>query len=339
MPGLPGTRDDVASLMDGYLRTQLLYVAARLRLADSLANGPRSAADLAAAAGAEPSALHRVLRGLAILGIVDEVEGDFCLADAGRPLQSDAPGSLRGAVLSRGDLYYHAASGLLKAMQSGGSAFRHVYGTDFFDHLAASPEKLAAFQQSMVARSEVEVSELLRAYDFSHYHHVVDVGGGFGVTLSALLAAYPNLGGTLFDRPEVVPAAEARVAGAGLASRCGVVAGDALDAVPSGGDLYLLSRVIHDWTDDDAVRILRSCRTAMSSSSTLVLLEAVIADRASDHPAAVVMDLHMLVLGLGKERTRDEFRELLARAGLTLKRVIPTEGRTRISILEAACAS
>ncbi len=338
MPVPPRTHDDVAGLMDGYLRTQLLYVAARLRLADSLANGPQSAPELAAAVGAEPAALHRILRGLAVVGIVEEAEGGFGLTDAGRSLQSGTAGSLRGAVLSRGDLYYHAASGLLKSVQSGGAAFRHVYGAEFFDHLAASPERLAAFQESMVARSEVEVTELMRTYDFSRFGHVVDVGGGFGVTLSALLAAHPNLRGTLFDRPEVVRTAEERLNAAGLASRCRIVGGDAFDAVPSGGDLYLLSRVIHDWTDEDAVRILRSCHAAMGSTATLVLVEAVIADRASDQPAAVVMDLHMLVLGLGKERTRDEFREVLARAGLELRRVIPTEGRTGISVLEAVCA-
>ncbi len=338
MPVPSGTHDGIAGLMDGYLRTQLLYVAAHLRLADSLTNGPRSAADLAAALGADPSALHRILRGLAIVGIVEEVEGAFRLTDEGRCLQSGTTGSLRGAVLSRGDLYYHAASGLLKSVQSGSSPFRHVYGTDFFDHLAASPERLAAFQESMVARSAVEVTEVLRAYDFSRYHHVIDVGGGFGVTLSALLTAYPNLEGTLFDLPEVVPTATDRLNAAGLASRCHIVGGDAFDAIPSGGDLYLLSRVIHDWTDEDAVRILRTCRTAMSGNGTLILVEAVISDRASDHPAAVVMDLHMLVLGLGKERTRSEFRDLLARAGLELRGVIPTEGRTGISVLEAACA-
>ena len=276
-----------------------------------LANGPQSAPELAAAVGAEPAALHRILRGLAVVGIVEEAEGGFGLTDAGRSLQSGTAGSLRGAVLAGGDLYYHAASGLLKSVQSGGAAFRHVTAPSF-DHLAASPERLAAFQESMVARCEVEVTELMRTYSFSRYGHVVDVGGGFGVTLSALLAAHPNLRGTLFDRPEVVPTAEERLNAAGLASRCRVVEGDAFDAVPSGGDLYLLSRVIHDWTDEDAVRrSLRSCHAAMGSNATLVLVEAVIADRASDQPAAVVMDLHMLVLGLGKERTRDEFREVL----------------------------
>jgi hypothetical protein len=323
--------------MDGYIQTQLLYVAARLGLADLLATGPRSAEDLAAAAGADASVLHRILRGLAINGIVEEGRGVFGLTDAGRCLQSAATDSLRGAVLSRGDLYYRAASGLLESAQKGGGAFRHVYGTGLFDHLSASPARLKAFQESMVARSQAEAAEVVRAYDFSRYRHVVDVGGGFGVTLAALLTSYPNLRGTLFDRPEVVRAAPERLHAADLAGRCKVVAGDAFDAVPPGGDLYLLSRVIHDWNDEDAVRILRSCRTAMDHEGVLVLVEAVIADPVSDRPAAILMDLHMLVLGLGKERSVPEFSSLLAQAGFALHRVVPTQGRTGVNVLEASC--
>jgi SAM-dependent methyltransferase len=189
----------------------------------------------------------------------------------------------------------------------------------------------------MVARSQVEAAEAVSTYDFSRYHHIVDVGGGFGVTLAAILRSNTDLQGTLFDRPEVVRAAPERLLEAGVASRCTVVAGDAFDAVPQGGDLYLLSRVIHDWNDADAERILRSCRTAMKDDGTLALVEAVIADHASDRAAAILMDLHMLVLGLGKERTADEFRELLARAGFALQRVIPTQGRTGVNIIEACC--
>ncbi len=143
-----------------------------------------------------------------------------------------------------------------------------MYGAEFFEHLAASPDRLIAFQQSMVARSQAEAADLLLAHDFGGYQHVIDIGGGFGVTLTAILTAHPALRGTLFDRPEVAEAAQARPSAAGVADRCTVVAGDAFDAVPRGGDLYLLSRVIHDWNE-----------------------------------GAVLMDLHMLVLGLGKERT------------------------------------
>jgi hypothetical protein len=216
----PGGRDLVARLMDGYLGTQLVYVAARLGLADLLAKGPQSAAHLAAAAGADPHTLHRILRALAVYGLLYEVEEMFGLTDAGRYLQSDAGDSLRGAILSRGDLYYQAAAGLLQSVQRGSVAFQDVHGTKFFDHLAASPARLAAFQQSMVARSQLEAADLLHAHDFGAYRHVIDVGGGFGVTLTAILTAYPALRGTLFDRPEVTREAQVRLNAAGIADRC-----------------------------------------------------------------------------------------------------------------------
>lgn len=337
MPVSPSERDVVVRLMDGYIQTQLLYVAARLRLPDLLENGPLSADDLAAAAGADVSVLHRILRGLAINGIVEEHEGVFRLTDAGRYLQSGKKDSLQGAILTRGDLYYRAASGLLEAAQSGGGAFRHVFGTEFFEHLSASPDRLVAFQESMVARSQLEAAEVVAAYDFSRFQHIVDVGGGFGVTLTAILKSYPDLQATLFDRPEVVQGAPERLRAAGVDARCTVAGGDAFAAVPHGGDLYLLSRVIHDWNDDDAVRILRSCRAAMNHDATLALIEAVIPDRVSERPAAILMDLHMLVIGLGKERTAGEFSALLSRAGFELKRVVPTQGRTGVNVLEARC--
>ena len=337
MPGSSAAHDLVARLMDGYIQTQLLYVAARLRLADLLASGPQSADELAVAASANASVLHRILRGLAINGIVEEEKGVFGLTEAGRCLQSGTEDSLRGAILSRGDLYYRAASGLLESVRDGEPAFRHVHGAAFFDHLTDSPDRLVAFQESMVARSQFEAAEVVSTYDFTRYHHIVDVGGGFGVTLAAILRSNTDLQGTLFDRPEVVRAAPERLLEAGVASRCTVVAGDAFDAVPQGGDLYLLSRVIHDWNDEDAVRILQSCRTAMKDDATLALVEAVIADHASDRAAAILMDLHMLVLGLGRERTVDEFRELLAQAGFALQRVIPAQGRTGVKIIEARC--
>jgi hypothetical protein len=331
-------RELVARLMDGYLSTQLLYVAARLGVADLLATGSRSIAELAAAAGAEPSALYRILRGLAIIGIVDEdSERRFALTEAGRYLQSDIEQSLRGAVLSRGELYYHAASGLLETARSGGAAFRHAYGVDFFDHLAASPDRLAAFQASMVARSRLEAEELIAVYDFSPFNHVVDVGGGSGVTIAAILGAYPGMHGTLFDLPEVVKAAQARLNAAGVTARCTVVGGDAFEAVPGGGDLYLLSRVIHDWDDNKASRILTSCRNAMADVSRLVLVETVISDRASDQPAGILMDLHMLTLVDGKERTAAEFSRVLTLAGFELRRIISPRGPLAISIIEADC--
>jgi hypothetical protein len=329
-------RDLFARLMDGYLSTQLLYVAAQLRLADLLRDGPRASGELATMTATKPSLLHRVLRGLVVDGLLDETpDGRFGLTDAGRCLESDRPDSMWGAAMARGELYYHAAGALMETVRHGGAAFRHAHGVDFFGDLAAHPDRGAAFQASMTVRSQVEAREIVQAYDFSAFRHIVDLGGGHGFLLAAILNAHPHLHGILFDRPDVVAGAPNSLDAAGVASRCTVVPGDFFAAVPGGGDLYVLSRVVHDWDDDAAIRILRACRQAMSGPGLLLVAEALLPDQARALPAAIRMDLHMLTLSEGKERTRAEFESVLGASGFRLDRVIPVEGRAGITLVEA----
>ncbi|WP_214403454.1 methyltransferase [Pseudonocardia lacus] len=306
--------DALSRLADGYLATQLLYVAVELRLPESLAGPPRRADELAAEVGADPAVLRRVLRGLAAEGVLEELaDGRFALTAVGELLDADHPSSMRGAVRARGGLYYTALAGLLPATRTGGTPFELAHGRPFFAHLAAHPEQGAAFQASMVARSRREAAGVVAAYDFSRFATLVDVGGGPGLLLAAVLAANPGLTGTLFDRPEVVAGAELPHVG-----------GDFFAQVPPGADAYLLSRVIHDWDDAEATAILRTCRRAMPDTATLLLVEALLPERAAQDPAAVRMDLHMLALLHGRERTRREYAELLAAAGLRLVRVVAT---------------
>jgi hypothetical protein len=315
--------DRLGELTDGYVSTQLLHVAAELGLADALAAGARTPAELAIGCGADPGVLERVLRGLAADGVLDDrPDGRFALTAVGELLRADHPRSMRGAVLARGRLYYAALAGLLTATRTGGTPFEHVHGTPFFAHLDAHPGESADFQASMRARSRREVGAVVEAYDFAAFDSLVDVGGGSGLLLGAILEANPRLAGTLFDRPEVV-------AGATLPA----VGGDFFTGVPAGADAYLLSRVLHDWDDDEAVAVLRSCRRAMPDTATLLLVEALLPERAADDPAAVRMDLHMLVLLHGRERRRSEFAGLLSAAGLRLTGVVATTAG--VSVLEA----
>ena len=247
----------------GISSTQALYVAAELGIADLLADGPRTSAALAGAADADPDALHRVLRLLASEGFFAETESGFALTPLGDLLREGVPGSQRGACLARGTVYYAATGGLLRAVREGGVAFEHAHGQSLFDYLGERPELGAAFQGSMVARSTQEAADVVAVYDFSGYDRIVDVGGGTGVLLAAILRATPGLHGVLFDRPPVVEAAGRRLAESGLADRCETIGGDFFAELPSGGDAYLLSRVIHDWNDADALRILANCRRAM----------------------------------------------------------------------------
>jgi O-methyltransferase domain/Dimerisation domain len=315
----------LAELMDGYLGTQLLFVAAELDLMEALRGEPHPAAEVAVAVGADAATLERVLRGLAAYGVVVEHPGRRFTASAmGELLCADRPGAQRGAMLARGQVYYDALGGLLAAVRSGGVPFEAVHGERFFAHLAAHPELVGAFQASMRDRSAREAAAVVAAYDFAVFGTVVDIGGGGGVLLTAILDAAPDVSGVLFDRPEVA-----------ARSPLPAVAGDFFVEVPAGADAYLLSRVIHDWSDADAVAILRTCRRAMTGSARLLLVEAELPERAADHPAAIRMDLHMLALLGGRERTRAEYAALLAEADLELTTVVPADPVSGVHVYEA----
>jgi hypothetical protein len=333
-------RRDLARLIDGYLTTQLLYVAAKLGVADVLADGPRTGREVAEAVGADPGALTRMLRGLVLEDVLaQDGSGRFALTTLGEGLRDGVPGSQRGAVLVRGEVYWSAAAGMLRTAIEGGTAFEHVYGERFFEHLAADPEREAAFQASMADRARREAADVVAVYDFAGLRELVDVGGGSGVLLEAILRATPGLSGVLVDRPKAVELAQRRLAAAGLDDRSRCVTGDFFAHLPPGADGYLLSRVIHDWDDADARRVLATCRAAMSADARLLLVEAIVPERPRDAPEAIRMDLHMLMLLRARERTEAQFRDLLASVGFDLRRVVPTGSAAGLSVLEAGVAS
>jgi ubiquinone/menaquinone biosynthesis C-methylase UbiE len=221
-------------------------------------------------------------------------------------------------------------------VRGGGVAYELAHDEPFFEHLARHPEREAAFQASMAGRAAQEVADVVAAYDFGNLDRLVDVGGGAGNLLAAILRAAPQLRGVLFDRPGVAPAAEQRMRDAGVWERCELVAGDFFESVPSGADAYVLSRVLHDWDDAEAARILARVREAMGTGSRLLVVEAILPERAADAPAAIRMDLHMLLLfSQAQERTEAEFRRLLEGAGLAVRRVVPTRSPAALSVIEA----
>jgi hypothetical protein len=312
----------LARLTDGYVVTQLLWVAAELRIADELAEGPRTAQELAEKVGADAGNLRRVLRGLAAEEVLEELPGGrFALTATGQLLREGVEGS---QVLARGGLYYDAQAGLLDAVRDGGVPFERVHGRTLFEHLDAHPAESARFQGSMAVRAAREAAAVVEAYDFRRFRTLVDVGGGSGVLSRAIRDAAPGLSVTLFDRPEVVREAELPAVG-----------GDFFAEVPAGADAYVLSRVIHDWSDHDALAILRTVRRAIPENGTLLLVEAVLPERAADDPAAVRMDVHMLTLLGGQERTAEEFAALLATSGFRLDKVLPTGPKSGVQVLVA----
>jgi hypothetical protein len=321
-------------LIMGFRTTQMIHVAARLGLADRLTTGPRTAAELAVAVGAAPQPLYRLLRALASLGIfVETAEGSFALTPLGRLLQRDAPGSLRSSALLYGDEVFWAAYGRMCAsVQTGEPAFAQCHGEPMYAYLASHPATATLFHEAMSGFSQQEIAAILAAYDLSGFTTIVDVGGGQGSLIAALLNAHPHLQGIILDREEVAESARRLLDEAGLAGRSTFVAGDFFRAVPPEGDAYLLKSVIHNWGDDDAKSILRNCRRAMSGQARLIVIERIIPPSGVPSEAKL-FDINMLVTVGGQERTEQQHCDLLHAAGFALARITPTT--SPLSLIEA----
>ncbi|PQE02691.1 hydroxyneurosporene methyltransferase [Mycobacterium sp. EPG1] len=321
-------------LATGAWTTQVLYVAAKLGIPDCLASGPMRAADVAVRVGADPDAVHRLLRAMASRGALRERrDGRFALTAVGDALRSDNEGSLRDMVLFIGHPARWADWGALSySVQTGQPAADMLRGMPFFEYLDTEPEFAAVFNDAMTAVSGLSNEIALQAYDFTAARLIVDVGGGHGAVLSRILQSAPAAAGVLYDLPAVVAGAPPLLTAAGVADRCTVTGGSFLDSVPSGGDLYVMKNVIHDWNDADSATILRNIRAAIADGGTLLLLEMVLPPRATSF-IGHMLDLEMLLMLHGKERTRAQYSELLRANGFELRRVIPTV--SPLSLLEA----
>lgn len=336
MHEVPASTADVDTLRQfimGFRLTQLIYVAAKLALADHLQAQPQTPAQLAEIVDADPHALYRLLRALASVGIfAEQADGTFTSTPRASLLQADVLGSLRNVALLYGDEWYWQAYGrMLFSVQTGRPAFEAVHGAPLFAYMQQHPAEETVFHNAMTGFSAHEATAILAAYDFGGVQRVVDVGGGQGTLLAAILHAHPQLSGVLFDLASVIAQAQSFIGEQGLSERCSYVSGDFLAAVPAGGDLYLLKSVIHNWDDTASINILRNCRAAMGEHGRLVLAERVIPD--GNTPAeAKLFDINMLVVIGGQERTEAEYRVLFQAAGLRLTRVLAT--RTALSLVE-----
>ena len=333
---LGSARLAMRTMVHGCLYTQLIYTAARLGIADLLATGAKSPGDLAEATETEPNSLYRLLRALASLGVFAETEdGRFELTLRGELLQKDIPGSLHAPVILWGELFYPLFGGLEGAVQSGQSACERHHGAPFYGYLEQNPAAAAIFDAAMNHLSTTSADTVLSGYDFSAAGTIVDVGGGLGTMLAKILEAHPHARGVLFDMPGVIERARERLDNESFASRCELVAGDFLAAIPGGGDTYILKGIIHNWDDERALAILRNCHAAMTKEAKILVMERLIP--AGNEPAlSKVVDITMLAITGGMARTRDQLEALLGAAGFTLERVFPTD--TEICILEGRIA-
>lgn len=312
-------------LISGYTTSQVIYVAAKLGLADLLSEGPRTVAELAAATGTEPEALARFLRAMAAISLLADAEGGrFQLGSLGVHLRTSAPGSLRNFAIHAGEEQYQAWGRALYSVQTGRPAFDAVYNSRFYDHITADPERAEIWNRSMDETERAWIVELglVDSYRWDGVRRVVDVGGGRGVLLGAILAANEALRGTLYDLPSVVSGARDVLDSVGISERCQVVGGDFFESVPAGGDLYLLSRVLFNWDDRDAVRILGRCREAMREGTRLLVIEPVVTQQPGD--LATLVDLNVFLVCGGRVRAEAEHVRLMHAAGFELRRVIAT---------------
>ncbi|ONI84516.1 hypothetical protein ALI144C_14870 [Actinosynnema sp. ALI-1.44] len=298
-------------VMTGAWRTQAVAVAASLRLADHLAVG-RSVADISADLGLHRDSLHRLLRYLTSLGVLRTDGGTFTLTALGELLRTDASNSLQPLAVLYGDSFYQSFGQLEQAVRTGRESFDGVFGKHHFDYFAEHPD--LGFNRAMAASAAI-FGQVAEAFDFTSARHVVDVAGGTGELLKQVLNTVPHLRGTLFERPDVIPAARANLAG--CVERCTFVGGDFTSSVPGGGDVYLLSRVLHDWDDQQCLAILKRCASSMGPEATLLVVERLLPEDCSPS-LAVAWDVHMLCNVGGRERTLGHYRGLLAEVGLVV---------------------
>lgn len=326
-------------LILGYMPARVIHVAAHLGIADLLADGAKAADVLAHETSTAPAPLRRLLRALASIGLVEELaSGAFALTAAGSQLRSNVPGSQRNvAMMFGGDRAWKSWGELLHCVTTGESGTQRVYGMGSFEYLAANPDQAVIFNAAMAENTRRVTQQLVSVCDFSQFRYLVDVGGGNGTLMAAILAANPGTRGAVFDLPSGVAEAPHLLDGLGIAARCEIIVGDFFRSVPEGADAYILKLVIQDWDDEQSVAILRNCAKAMRADSKLLLIERVMPERMQAIPAhqrMAMADIHMLAMPGGVERTEQEHRKLAASVGLLLDRVIPVPG-TEFSVIEA----
>lgn len=326
-------------MVTGYRVSQVLYVTTRLGIADLLKSGPKGSEELAKTTLSFQPALERLLRSLVSLGIVTQDPQDrFGLTPLGTYLQADHPLSLRPYILFiASEPEWQSWGNLEYSVLSGKAAFNSAFGIGLFEYNAQHPEFGEIFNKGMAAITAGMAWDLVKAYDFSQFERVIDVGGGNGSLLRTILKANPAVHGVLFDLPEVVCEAAKLMENTGVSERCEVVGGDFFKMVPEGGNIYILKLILHDWSDEKAAEILKSCYNAMDDKARLLVVEQLSPENVQvsvTHQDSMTRDLNMLVLfGGGQDRNQTEFRCLFVEAGFDLLQTIPFS--TSWNIIEA----
>lgn len=319
----PDLHAQIMQLGSGYMPTMCLYAAAKFKIADLLASGPKHVSELARASGANENALYRALRLIASLGVFEETSsGTFINTPLSNAIRTDVSGSARDTVLFMSNpLHLRVFAELMHSIETGGTAFKRATGLDAFQFFQKQDEDSVAFNAAMTSISAHFMKPVIEAYDFGESGTLADIGGGHGVVLASILQKHRGLRGIVFDLPHVVAGAKARIESFGLSSRCEIVGGDFFEAVPPA-ESYVMKSIIHDWDDVRAVALLKNCAKSMrGQNGKMILLELIIAP-GNVPELAKWIDIEMLAMAGGRERTEAEYADLFARAGLRLARVV-----------------
>lgn len=323
-------------MLTGAVVSQAIYAAAKFNVAEHLAAGPLTVDDLARKSGANLDALYRLLRALASIGIFTELPPPgpprrFANTPMSECLRPGVPGSQHAGALMIGSICHRAYAEMPYCIETGRPGFDRVFGLPLFEYLAKHPDEGRIFDQAMQSIHGPETPAMIEAYDFGAFTTIVDVGGGNGSTLIEILRAAPRARGIVFDLPGVVERAAPAIGAAGLGDRCRAEAGSFFESVPSGADAYILRHIIHDWDDEKSIQILRRCRAAAAPNAKTLIVENVIPPGDEPHPGKW-LDIIMLAVPAGRERTAAEYEKLFAAAGLKLARIVPT--KSPVSVVE-----
>jgi len=325
------------SMITGGWVSQAISVAAQLKIADHLAQGAKTSEELARATGAHPSSLYRLMRALVTIEILQErADGVFEITPMGLLLRSDTERSVRSWAIHCARRLSQDWTALFDSVKTGESARKLHFGQGAFEDLERDPEQAASFNQAMVELTRLVADGIVHGYDFSAIKRIVDVGGGYGQLLAAILKANPGARGTVFDLPHAAEKGRAYIREIGLSERCDFQSGSFFESVPGGADAYVLKSVIHNWPDERAQVILQCCHRAMAGRGKLLVVERIVPrrlDASAPHQAIALMDLNMLVVLGARERREEEFRALLSSAGFRVSRILPAT--PTVSIIEA----
>jgi hypothetical protein len=330
---------EIFKLIGGYRISQAIYVVVEIGIPDSLAAGPKTCDELATETKTHSPTLYRILRFLAGVGLFNEVgPHKFELTPLGSTLRADLPGSGNMAArLWLSESHWSPWAGLIHSVRTGETAFDHIHGMGVFQYLEKNAELAAVFNATMTASSARSGTAAVERYDFSGLRKVVDVGGGHGFFLAAILKSNPTLRGVLFDLPDVVAGASQTLKNSGVEDRCEIIGGSFFEALPTGGDIYVLRQIIHDWDDNRALGILRNCRAAMPETGKVLVIERAIAPQHRKAMRVLHIDLEMLVNLGGMERTDAEYRSLFENAGFRLTSIVPLMDAGGFSVFEGVC--